>query len=273
MILDRPADAIAMEEAALSAWYRRLAILLVVVAGLLAASGARGQEAPGLSFSATPYLWIAGISGTVTTPFQRAPQRNVEVDFGDTLSNLSGLAFMGTAEMRYGRFGLLGDFLTLSVESDIATPRDRLFAGGTGRVTATMGSILGAYRIMEDDRNALDLAAGVRPWSISTRLSLNQGALSARTLKNTASWTDPVLGLRYSRRLGGRWTATFYGDVGGFGAGSDLTWQVVGTVDYRVSNLVSLRAGYRHMQVEHSRRGTDVDIGLSGPILAVAFRF
>lgn len=84
----------------------------------------------GLSFTVTPYLWIAGISGTVSTPFSRVPERSVEANFGDTLSNISGFAFMGSAEMRYGRFGLLVDVLTLTVESDVSTPRDRLFSGG-----------------------------------------------------------------------------------------------------------------------------------------------
>lgn len=257
----------------------RIALSLVVALPMLLGSAA-AQEAPAvsapqqdLSFAVTPYLWIAGISGTVSTPFSRTPDRTVEASFGDTLSNLSGLAFMGSAEMRYGRFGLLADFLTLSVESDVSTPRDRLFAGGKGRFSTTMGSVIAAWRPWEDASNALDLGAGFRPWSVSTRLNLHEGLLAARTLRASANWVDPVLALRYSHRFTDRWSATFYGDVGGFGAGSQLTWQLLGTVDYRATNAISVRAGYRHMQVEHDRRGTDLDIGLSGPIMAVTFRF
>lgn len=242
------------------------------IAALSLAPAARAEE-PGLNFAVSPYLWIAGISGKVTTPFQRVPEKSVEADFGDTLSNLSGFAFMGAAEMRYGRFGLLGDIMTLAVESDINTPRDRLFSDGKGRVTTTTGTVLGLFRLVEDGTHALDIGAGVRPWSLTTKLTLNEGLLPARTLKPTLSWTDPVLALRYSVRFSGSWGASFYGDVGGFGAGSDLTWQLLGTVDYNLTNSITMRLGYRHMQVEHRKLGTDIDIGLSGPIIASTFRF
>ncbi|MCK8787405.1 hypothetical protein M0638_23835 [Roseomonas sp. NAR14] len=270
------------ENAIVPAQIRLIAASCVVALHLLTGTAAFAEEAAsttgtapqnGLSFTVTPYLWIAGISGTVSTPFSRVPERSVEANFGDTLSNLSGFAFMGSAEMRYGRFGLLADVLTLTVESDVSTPRDRLFLGGKGRFSTTSGTVLGTWRAWEDGSNALDLGAGFRPWSVNTRLSLNEGLLAARTLKPSASWIDPVLALRYTRRLGTSWSASVYGDVGGFGAGSDLTWQLLGTINYQVSDSISLRAGYRHMQLEHRKQGTDVDVGLSGPLVAVSFRF
>jgi len=262
---------------------RPAALIVPALAAALLLGTARAEEATTtppaaepqarLNFALTPYLWIAGISGSVRTPFSRVPERSVEASFGDTFSNLSGFAFMGAAEMRYGRFGLMTDILTLSVESDLSTPRDRLFAGGTGRVSVTMGSVLATYRPWEDGTNALDLGVGFRPWSVSTRLTLNEGLLAARTLKPSANWVDPVLALRYTRNLGGGWGASFYGDVGGFGAGSEVTWQLLGTINYQVTDSIALRAGYRHLQVDHRRRGTDIDIGLSGPVLGASFRF
>lgn len=251
----------------------RLAALALASAFALPLAPAARAEEPGLNFALSPYLWIAGISGTVTTPFQRVPDKSVEADFGDTLSNLSGFAFMGTAEVRHGRFGLLGDFMTLTVDADIKTPRDQLFAGGSGKVTATNGTVLGLFRVIADGPHALDVGLGVRPWSVTTKLTLNGGLLPGRTVKPSASWTDPVLALRYAARISGHWGATLYGDVGGFGAGSELTWQLMGTVDYAITDSITMRLGYRHMQVEHRNRGTETDIGLSGPIIASTFRF
>jgi hypothetical protein len=244
--------------------------------GLLASHPVRAEEAAvknGWSFALTPYLWIAGISGTVNTPFQRVPEQKVEADFGDVLSNISGLAFMGAGEVRYGRFGLIGDITTLTLESDVATPRGQLFSGGKGRVSATTGMVLGSWRALEDGKNTLDLAAGVRPWSLTTKLTLEQGLLPGRTVKPSASWVDPLLGLRYSRRLGANWSATLYGDIGGFGAGSEFTWELFGSVNYQVTDAISLRVGYRHMQVDHRHMGTETNINLSGPIIGATFRF
>lgn len=259
----------------------RLGLIAVALgAALLPPSFARSQEmratgAPpsDLTFAVSPYLWIAGISGSVTTPLQAVPAQDISVSFGDTLSNLSGLAFMGTGEIRHRRFGLLFDIMTLRVESDITPSPGILFSGGTGRVTTTMGSVISTYRVFEGSTETLDLGAGFRPWSIDVRLSLDAGALPGRTLRPSASWVDPLLALRYTRRIGDGWSASFYGDVGGFGAGSELTWQALGTVNYAWSDRVDLRVGYRHMQVEHRKAGTEIDLGLSGPILAATFRF
>jgi opacity protein-like surface antigen len=251
----------------------RLAATALAFAAALPLAPMARAEGEGLNFALSPYLWVAGISGKVTTPFQRVPDKSVEADFGDTLSNLSGFAFMGAAEVRYGRFGLLGDIMTLTVDADIKTPRDRLFSGGSGKVTTTNGTVLGLFRVVEAGPHALDLGAGVRPWSVTTKLTLHEGLLPGRTVKPTMSWTDPVLALRYATRISGNWGASFYGDVGGFGAGSQLTWQLLGTVDYNITNSTTMRLGYRHMQVEHRKAGTDLDIGLSGPIIAATFRF
>jgi hypothetical protein len=69
-----------------------------------------------------------------------------------------------------------------------------------------------------------------------------------------------------------RWDAPLT-DVGGFGAGSELTWQALGTVTYRATDWLDLRAGYRHLGVERSRNRTDIDVGLSGPIVGALYRF
>lgn len=45
------------------------------------------------------------------------------------------------------------------------------------------------------------------------------------------SWADPLIGARYHRDLGNGFSATVYGNVGGFGLGAHTDWQVLGTID------------------------------------------
>jgi len=254
---------------------RSLACALIPAASLLLASPGQAQDAAGPSgpsFYLTPYLWIAGVSGDITTPRDRVPDPTVDVSFRDTLSDLSGFAFMGAAEMRYGRFILLGDVMTMSVESDVTT-RGLFYSGGTARLTTTMATVIGMIRLVEDGTQSFDLGAGVRPWWISTRLSLNAGALPARTQEPSLNWTDPLFAIRYGRRFSESWAASFHADIGGFGAGSELTWQVIGTLDYRINDWITMRFGYRHLQVDARKRGTEIDVGLSGPIIGTTFRF
>jgi hypothetical protein len=236
---------------------------------------ARAQlaEAPALNVTLSPYVWIAGISGTVTTPYQRVPEQTVSADFGDLWNNISGFAFMGAAEVRYGRFGIAADLLTLAIESGFDTPASRLFAGGSGRVTATFGTVMGIYRVVQAGPHELDLGAGIRAWSLSTRLTLDPGLLAGRTLKPSTDWVDPVLGAQYTYRFGPAWAASVQGDVGGFNVGSDLTWQLMATANWRPNTWLELRGGYRHLHVERRQDGTEFAISLSGPIVAASFRF
>ncbi len=254
---------------------RRLVCAIIPAASLLGAAPGHAQQPaaqPGASFYLTPYLWIAGIGGTISTPRQDAPDQSIDVSFRDTLSDLSGFAFMGAAEMRYGRFILIGDVMTLTVESDVTT-RGVLFSGGTARVSTTTGTVLTMLRAFDNGTHAFDMGFGLRPWRVSARLSLDAGALPGRSLKPTLNWTDPVFAIRYATRFDENWGAAVAGDIGGFGAGSELIWQLIGTVDYRINDWITMRAGYRHLQMETSRRGTELDISLSGPIIGTTFRF
>ncbi len=247
----------------------RIACAAMGLLGLLAGP-ARAQETPGVQFYISPYLWVAGISGDVTT--RRGVTRDVSVSFGDVLSNLSVIPFMGAAEVRYGRFGLLADVMYLSLKSDVST-RGVLFGNGTGSVSSFTGTFLANYRVVDSGPHRLDLMAGVRPWDMWVKLSLNSALLPGRTFKASAGWVDPIIALRYSLRLGDSWGLTFYGDIGGFGAGSEFTWQVLGTVDYRVRDWLVLRAGYRHLAVNQSRRSLEFDGAISGPIIGATIRF
>lgn len=69
------------------------------------------------------------------------------------------------------------------------------------------------------------------------------------------------------------WGLTIAGDIGGFGAGWEFTWQLLGMINDRANGQLEHRAGYRHMNVQRERGGTDIDISLSGPIIGATMRF
>jgi hypothetical protein len=64
-----------------------------------------------------------------------------------------------------------------------------------------------------------------------------------------------------------------HADIGGFGIGSDSTWQVVATANYQISKALHLSAGYRHLAVDRDESGTRIDISMSGPLLGATWRF
>ena len=89
------------------------------VCGAILVSQARAQESspPQLQFYLTPYLWIAGVSGTSQTPFPGIPTQSASASFGQVLSHLDAIPIMGGAEVRYDWFGLLTDIIEISVKT------------------------------------------------------------------------------------------------------------------------------------------------------------
>jgi len=64
-------------------------------------------------------------------------------------------------------------------------------------------------------------------------------------------------------------------DVGGFGIGSDLTFQLFGGLGLNLSPRLTTVIGYRHLDVDYRRARTDFvyDVALSGLVAGFGFRF
>jgi hypothetical protein len=73
---------------------------------------------------------------------------------------------------------------------------------------------------------------------------------SSVTVGQTQSWGDPVLGARFRPNLNKGSFVSLKGDAGGFGAGSQLTWQVYTGVGKQSKDIYSLLLGYRYMDVD-----------------------
>ncbi len=226
---------------------------------------------PQWQFYVTPYLWIAGVSGTVKTPNPNIPEQQVDASFGGVLSHLDAIPVMGAVEARYGAFGVLTDFIAISVKADFPT-KNFLFSGGSAKLTQFTGSALFAYRAIDSENQSLDLGIGVRAFGMSTRFELNPGLLRGFSVDPGVSWANPIIGARYRLGFSPQWGLTAYGDVGG-GPDSQLTWQLLGTIDYRISQFTTLRVGYRQLQFQYYGNILRQNMGMSGPIITGTMQF
>ena len=100
----------------------------------------------------------------------------------------------------------------------------------------------------------------------------------ART--GTLEWVDPVVGARLRHQTASGSDINLEGDVGGFGAGSEFSWQVVATYGFDVNVFqTTMRSvvGYRALSVDYSEDGRHGKNGIDwiqhGPVLGVAFRW
>jgi opacity protein-like surface antigen len=222
-------------------------------------------------FTGSLYLWAAALEGTTST-LSSLPPAKIDLSFGDVLENLDG-GIMGAAEMRAGQWRVLGDmmFTEVSPGGTLQGPSGADVELRTRSFTL-QGDVL--YHFYGSEALDLDAGAGLRFWYLHNKLSIDSGLVPGDiTSSDSEAWADPVLAGRIRGRLGGSWDVTLVGDIGGFGVGSQLTWQVIGTLDYQCTENLALRLGYRALSVDYEDGDVLYDVRMQGPIIGATYRF
>lgn len=240
----------------------------VAVGLLLGLSPAAGQEIEG---SATLYAWLPWIDADIMT--RRGREVSTSVDAGNVLQSLN-FAFFAAGELHYGRFGLLQDF----VYSDL---------GSSGRLSGPLNSkvnvdinmflsttVLG-YRAYDQGGWQVEPYAGARYVSLDTDVKIVGGGPFGleRDASADLDWWDPVIGLRGRAPLTERLSAVGYADIGGFGAGSQFSWEIYAGLDYAFTETVSAIAGFRYLSIDYDQTGTDLKLDTYGPLIGATLHF
>ena len=121
----------------------------------------------------------------------------------------------------------------------------------------------------------LELLAGIRYVDISMNSTLNITP-TPPTVTAADDWIDPIVGLDYRTALSDKWRFFGRADVGGFGVGSDLSWQLAGYFGYMPSKNWNLYAGYRHLDIDYKSDNDKkffYDIATSGPLIGFGYHF
>ena len=223
------------------------------------------------SFNISPYVWAASLEGTVAA-VPGLPPIEIDAGFKDILRNLD-LAAMTLVELRYRRFGAYADMFYTDISTGAETPRQILFDDIDVRSELFIGTFGGSYRAIAGERGFVDLLAAARVWSVDTRLDIDGALLDDREVEDNQNWVDPVIGLKGRFDFGGGFHLFGLGHVGGFGAASDLTWDVFGGLGYDFNDTVSAVAGYRHLEVDYTHEAFTFDVELSGPVIGATIRF
>ncbi len=226
---------------------------------------------PGWSFTIAPYVWAAGIEGRAGV-FGFPPQ-DIGASFSDVLSNLEGaLMLVGTA--RYDRYSLFADLVYTRIGTSVSTPFGILANELDVDATLFVGTAALGYAVLSDPSLTVDVIAGARLWHADNDFGFQGGVLDGRSRSDGDTWVDPILGARLRADLG---DSNFYvagwGMVGGFGAGSDFSWDVLGGAGYEFNETVSLFAGYRAFGADYENDGFVFDLTQHGPVIGGVFQF
>jgi len=222
-------------------------------------------------FHLVPYVWLAGLDGTVAT-FPAAPPVDVDVDFSDVVDNVNGALFL-VGEARKGRFGLSADIAYVDIEDDEATP-GQLFSAVESETESWIVSVVGIVRVFDEASASVDILAGIRYWAVDAALRFRPGELPRQDFSNDEDWIDPIVGMRGLTFLG---QSQFFLSgglfLGGFGAGSDFMWDANFNLGYRWTPTFSTIIGYRYLDVDYEEGSFIYDVSQDGPLLGLSWRF
>ena len=259
----------------------------------------------------TPYAWMPSLNGTSTV---KGHVTDIDATFfGDLIhrkipKQLFGL--MTAFEARNDRFAILGDFTYLLLGASKSGSRSvsldpRLTADASANFDTTIKMIItelaGAYELAHwgsptGSATSVDIYAGGRLWWQQAEASLDVNAnlallLPRRTFtvsgtrayanSGDVTWVDPLVGLRLRHQFMPGQELTLSGDVGGFGVGSEFSWQAIGAYRFAIAKAYGAEwsgmLGYRALYADYSKGSGDTlyqyDMLQHGPIAGISARF
>jgi hypothetical protein len=200
----------------------------------------------GWHFGIAPYLWFAGVHGTVGA---LGHEGSVHASFRDIFSYFN-IGLMFALEPRYNRIVMPFDFMWMKLSDDKALP----FEVGPTSVKVKINEIMLTqkigYRVIDSEKFKVDGLAGFRYLHLGNTLTL-QPQIS-NSFYASANWVDAVGGARIQAILSPKVTLTVLGDAGGGGANSD--YQVAGLLGWKFKKF-SLQGGWRYMSVNYRPSG------------------
>lgn len=262
----------------------------------------------------TPYAWLVGMNGDVTVNGRKT---EVDASFIDLVEKSDSIiALFGNFEARKGRFSLYNDSLYAKLTASKNTLTNLNPVPG---LSLTLGADVGAefqlviveagatYQLFQHHSGggwkdsvpsrstALDLVVGGRYWNIETDLKLGLtatvdfAALGLRRSRSlaiadggTVDWFDPLVGLRLRHQLAPGQDLFARGDIGGFGVGSDFSWNAIAGYSWEcrcrpfgatLSGFVGYRALYADYAQGSGNRQFEWDMLIHGPVIGASFRF
>jgi hypothetical protein len=236
-------------------------LLLAVLGSILFCDAAAAQ--PGYNrwkIVVTPYFWLSDSSGDITVDGTTVP---VDVSFSDLFEFISW-GISAHVEARKRVWPLIFDLHYRDLDSQevsMSTDLRNILA------EASVG-----YQVMDwFQKTKIEVIGGVRYFN--TRIEIRDAPSEPSGEQN---WVDPIVGGRVSWQPAKAWTLSARGDVGGFGIGSDISWNASGVVAYRVYDF-SFVLGYRAWHADYETgSGADLfkyDVTTFGPGLGMTFHF
>jgi hypothetical protein len=224
------------------------------------------------SYLVEPYLLFPNMSGTVG--LADLPEAEIDADTNEIFGHLK-MGAMLYAEASNDLWAIGSDLIYMELAQGVKSG----LVVGSGELTAKQFAweVSGLRKV----NPWLELGVGGILNSVNSGVDIQMDMAvfpaEFKSKEMTKTWFDPMLITRIKSKAGEKFVYQFRGEIGGFGIGSDLAWQMQAVAGYQFSKLFSITGGYRIISLDYqSGSGQDYfhyNIDTSGPTVRFAFQF
>jgi hypothetical protein len=221
---------------------------------------------------ASSYLWLSGAHGNLAA---FGYNLGFKASVSDLLSKFR-FGLMGVVDVRYKRLVLTSDVMWITLSNTntkvllLLPTAPQLSAELVSRTVLFTQKV--GYRLVENEKVKIDGFSGFRYWHLGNTLTVTPSP-RGNNLYASKNWVDPLVGARIQVPLSPKLLATIAGDVGGWGAGSQLDYQIVGALSYKIKPKLALAAAWRYLYLDYGQYPFTTQAALSGPVLGVTYSF
>ena len=142
------------------------------------------------------------------------------------------------------------------------------------RERAALEARIDALRLMGAARRAaVARAVNAAKARIANQLALRLDKSLSQTLSKDDYWFDPYVGLRGRYNFNKTYYTAVRGEIGGFGVGADLMWEVETVVGINLTRSIFTEIGYRALGGNFEDNGFRFDAVMHGPQITTGITF
>src|SRR6266436_1401127 len=124
-----------------------------------------------------------------------------------------------------------------------------------------------------DRRAAVDRVVNEAKAQIANQLAVRLNKRLSQTLSRDDYWFDPYVGLRGRYNFNKTLYTAVRGEIGGFGVGADLMWEVETVVGINLTRSIFTEIGYRALGGNYEDKGFRFDAVMHGPQITTGITF
>ncbi len=130
---------------------------------------------------------------------------------------------------------------------------------------------------MGSEPTRTEVFGGMRYVRQDLKAAIVGGITSGLQRNFVPAWVDPIIGVRVTHQISPRAALLARGDIGGFGAGSDFTWNIEAGAEFSLTRRLGLQILFKTLGIDYQQGSGSsfykYDVVMPGFVIGLPIRF